>query len=273
MPIVDIHDLLDERLQVYRELNRKNLTQASGRFIAEGRWLVERLLSSDLRVESVVCGDDKIEQLPADLPPGLPVYRLPTKQISELIGFQFHRGMLACGLRPANATLEQIIAPPPESDGDRLTLVVCPQIVDPTNLGSVIRNCTAFGATGLLLGPNGADPYSRRVVRVSMGNVFRLPVRVAEHFADELQTLHARYHFARFATALGNHDTLMSHVERPARVALLFGSEGHGLDEECLRQAEYRVTLPMQRETDSLNLATSTGVFLYHFTHIARQAR
>ena len=47
-------------------------------------------------------------------------------------------------------------------------MVVCPRVVDPTNLGGIIRNCCAFGATGLLLGPGCADPFSRRVVRVSM---------------------------------------------------------------------------------------------------------
>jgi tRNA G18 (ribose-2'-O)-methylase SpoU len=268
MRVIDVEDLQDPRLAVYREINRKNLTRASGRFIAEGRWLVERLLNSDLQTESIVCGHEYLAQLPQNLPDALPVYRLPAKSISELIGFQFHRGMLACGLRPANAPLNQII----DSTAPETTLVVCPDVVDPTNLGSVIRNGSAFGASGLLLGPNCADPYSRRVVRVSMGNVFQLPIRVAEDLSGELHDLHIEHGFTRYATILGNCDTLMSHMTRPRRIAIVFGSEGHGLSPESMAQAEHRITLPMHRNTDSLNLATSTGVFLYHFTCIARRS-
>lgn len=146
------------------------------------------------------------------------------------------------------------------------TLVVCPQIADPTNLAGIIRNCAAFGADALILGPACADPFSRRVARVSMGNVFRLPIRVATDLPSDLIELRERWAVELIATVLDASAEQLSRSKRTSHVALLFGSEGPGLGQQWVQLCDRRVTLPMQREADSLNVATASGIFLYHFT-------
>lgn len=266
MPIVEITDPADPRLDVYRQLNRANLTRTSGRFIAESRLLVERLLASRHKVESILAADRFRDELIGWVPATVPIYLLPQPWISEVIGFEFHRGMLACGYRPLNPTLEQLLEPVGDSPA---IVVVCPHLVDPTNLAGVIRNCCALGAAALILGPHCADAFSRRVVRVSMGTVLELPLRIADDIAVELTSLHAKFGFERAATVLDADAIPLSLARCPRRLALLFGSEGHGLEPATIRQCDWCVTLPMQRQTDSLNLATSTGVFMYHFTNVA----
>ena len=268
MPIVEISDIQDARLDVYRDLNRTNLTVASGRFIAESRLLVERLLASSFRTESILAGEQFRAELLERVPADVTLYLLPREQISDVIGFQFHRGMLACGLRNANPTLGQLLGTRPQEDSTvPLTVVVCPNIVDPTNLAGVIRNACAFGADALLLGPQCADPYSRRVVRVSMGTALQLPIRVSSDLAEDLTALRHEFGCQRVATVLDESAIHLPDAKRPARLALLFGSEGHGLDAATLAHCDQRITLPMHRGTDSLNLATSTGIFLYHYTY------
>lgn len=260
-----IDDLVDPRLAVYRQLHRSNLTRGSGQFIAEGKWLVQRLAASDYRLESIVCGAGHLRDLPADLPPEVPVYVLRDRDVSQLIGFDFHRGMLACGRRRDNPSLAHLLAPAQPTR----TVVVCPQVADPTNLGGIIRNGAAFGIDGLLLGPGSADPFSRRVVRVSMGSVLQLPVRESPDLELDLRCLRDVWGFELVGTVLDPAAEPLPTALRGPRLALLFGSEGHGLERRWIELCHHTVTLPMQRNTDSLNLATATGIFLYHFTHVA----
>jgi tRNA G18 (ribose-2'-O)-methylase SpoU len=265
MAFVEINDPHDARLSVYRNLNQANLTRQSGRFIAESRMLVQRLLKSGVAAESILCSERCRPELESLATAALPVYVVPHPLVSQIVGFQFHRGVLACGLRPANSQLGDLLG---RSQGPRL-IVVCPQIVDPTNLAGVVRNCAAFGVDGLLLGPHCADVFSRRVVRVSMGTAFTLPIRVADDLSAELRALNQQYGCHRAAAVLSATATPLFLARRPPRLAILFGSEGHGLDARWMAMCDEQVTLPMGRHTDSLNLATATGVFLYHFTHVA----
>jgi tRNA G18 (ribose-2'-O)-methylase SpoU len=266
MPLIHIANPDDPRLDAYRNLNRTNLTRASGRFIAESRLLVERLLASTLQTESILASARFQDELATMVSESTLVYLVPHEQISQIIGFQFHRGMLACGLRPANPSLAHVVA---QAAAEQALLVVCPEVVDPTNLGGIIRNCSAFGTSGLILGTHCADAYSRRVARVSMGTLFTLPVRVSEDLEADLDHLSRTYGFVRVATVLHQTALPLSQARRPRRLALLFGTEGHGLEPRWLAQSDLQVTLPMQRNTDSLNVATATGVFLYHFTSMS----
>lgn len=266
MRLVDIENLEDPRLDAYRQLSQTNLTRHSGRFIAESPLLVERLLASSLTTESILTARRFLPQVTKWPVGDLPIYVVPDKAISDIVGFHFHRGVLACGLRPANPTLQDLV-----SSLDRQgMLVICPQIVDPTNLASVVRNTSALGGDGIVLGAHGADPFSRRVARVSMGTLFQIPIRVASDICEDLRELANLHHYVRVATVLDTNATPLPNATRPQRMALLFGSEGHGLDEQTLELCDERVTLDMHRDTDSLNVGTSTGIFLYHYTSVAK---
>jgi len=136
---------------------------------------------------------------------------------------------------------------------------------DPTNLGSVIRTAAAFGCTGLVLGSQCADPFSRRVLRVSMGAVLQLPMVESRNLAADLQSLH-QAGFTLAATVIDNAAEPLDTFQRPAKLALLLGSEGHGLTPQWLALCDRRITIPMQLGIDSLNVAAACAVFLYHCT-------
>jgi tRNA G18 (ribose-2'-O)-methylase SpoU len=147
-----------------------------------------------------------------------------------------------------------------------MTVVVCPRILDPTNLGGIVRNCCAFGVDALVLGAGCADPFSRRVVRVSMGAALKLPIAECPDLRGNLTRLRDDLGFQLAATVLDERAELLEASGRQDRLALFFGSEGEGLESAWVEFCDRRITLPMQRTTDSLNVATACGVFLYHFT-------
>lgn len=262
---IRIDDLDDRRLDIYRQLNRANLTAVSGRFVVEGRALVERLLNSSYTADSILVSERYVDRLPENVPTDLPVWIVPASGVSQIVGFRFHRGMLACGLRrpppPWPTALMPLVAP--------LTLCVCPRIIDPTNLGGVIRNSCALGVDGLLVGRGSADPFSRRVIRVSMGTVFSLPIWAQVDVPSVLEELADRYRVELVAAVLDGKAEPLECAGRRHRMAVLLGSEGHGLDVGHVQRCHRQVTLPMARQTDSLNLASASAIILYHFTRYA----
>ena len=263
MAQISVDSLDDNRLAPYRDLPGANLTEFSGRFVVEGKWMVERLAASDYRVESVVVNKHQLELIPAGLAESVPIYVLGHDQIEQLIGFNFHRGILACGLRKAPSKLSEIA-----SRSGPLLLVACVDIHDPTNLGGILRNCAAFGVDGVLLSPRCADPFSRRVLRVSMGTAFKLRIGKLSNPQNELQQLHTEFNCSLFATVLADDAEKLETIVTPERKLLLIGNEGHGLPQQLIDCCDRRVTLQMELATDSLNAAAATAVFLYHFTRI-----
>ena len=105
----------------------------------------------------------------ADLlaPVDAPVYVVERELLHEITGFDLHRGAIAAGTRRPASTLADLLR-------SSRRLVVLEGLNDPENLGAVARSARAFGFDGLVLDPTCLDPYTRRTVRVSMGEILHL---------------------------------------------------------------------------------------------------
>jgi len=262
MPVVEIASLDDPRLAPYRELKKSNLTRWSGLFVAEGEKLVRRLLASGYETASVLVGRRYLEEFAALAPAETPVLAIPDEWVESLVGFNFHRGILACGRRRAIPGMEEVLP----AAGKRATVVVCPDVQDPENLGAILRIAAAFGVDLVLLGLRSADPLSRRVLRVSMGAALGVPIIRSDDLPTELDRLRRDFGFELAATVLDANAEPLEQAPRSRRIAILFGSEGHGLDRSLVERCDRRLTIAMQRGTDSLNVAVAAGIFLYHFS-------
>lgn len=259
-----LETLDDPRLAPYRGLAGKREQRESGLLIAESRFLVERLLVSRLAVESILVDDPaKVPDLPPERAT-TPIYCLPRHLIQELVGFNFHRGVMACGRRANLTDLRQVDWPQQE----RLTLAIAAQVVDPENLGSLIRASSAFGADALLIDDRCGDPFSRRALRVSTGHAFKIPIVETPQLLEQLGIAKS-LGFELIATVLDETAThLKKETVRASRTALMFGNEGFGLEAEVVALADRRVTIPMERGSDSLNVSMAAGVFLYHYGYM-----
>lgn len=204
--------------------------------------------------------------MPAAVTDATPVYVLPSSELDQLVGFQFHRGILACGRRPPSTALSDACA----GLSKQATAVVCVDVCDPANLGSILRNAAAFGVDLVVISPHCAEAFSRRVLRVSMGAVFQLRLVETPDLARALQLLRDEQSFELLATVLDDDAEPLERAERTARMALLIGSEREGLPAKVTRLCQRRITLAMESHTDSLNAAVASGVFLYHFTRTNR---
>ncbi|TWT64070.1 TrmH family RNA methyltransferase [Rubinisphaera italica] len=262
MAITRIDKLDDPRLTVYRETRNKSLCLNSGRFLVEGWRVVERLLNSDYEVDSVLISERRIETFGPQFEHRSDVFALPQSEAAQLVGFNFHSGVMACAFRPENAVLEDF-------HNEKSLIVCCPQITGPDNLGSIIRLAAGFGASGILLGSKSADPFLRRVVRVSMGSIFTMPIRTSENLTEDLQSLrNSGYQIlAAEKTELSMPLTDYHLPENESPMVLMLGNEAEGLDEENLQYADEVLHIEMTSGVDSLNVANAAAVFLFALTN------
>src|SRR5688500_5946741 len=187
MPIIPIDSLDDPRVALYRNLKDRELERRGRHFIAEGEHLVRRLLASDFPIESVMLADRRAAEFSALVPENIPVYVLPQSLMNEILGLKFHSGVRACARRKPPRKLEDVVPrDKQEGQGGPLTLVICPDISNVENIGSLIRLAAGFGADALILGERCHDPFWRQSVRVSMGAGFSLRIHHSDALSRDL---------------------------------------------------------------------------------------
>ena len=266
MPAIPINTVDDARLAVYRDL-RSPLSRQSGEFfVVEGRLLVERLLASDFRVASVLAEEPFVGTVLPLVSAATPVYVMSRALLRELTGFRFHRGVLACGCRRPNPDLRELLADSPTGQ----LVTICVGVQELENLGGIIRSSAAFGAGVVVLGPDCADPFSRRVSRTSMGANLQIPIIESLDLASDLATLRDDFGAQLVATVLDDDARPLQEVTARRNVALLFGNEGHGLQPCWIQWCDTRVTIPIQEGIDSLNVSVAAGIILHHFAGTQR---
>ena len=260
--IIPIESLDDPRVSHYRGLKDRDLARTGDLFIAEGDYVVRRLLASAYPTVSVLLSTRKVEKIVPLVRPDVPVYVGDDAMIRQILGFKFHTGVIAVGRRLPSPPLERVF----EGRSGRMTLTVCPEVSNSDNMGALIRISAAFGADAMVLGERCHDPFWRQSIRVSMGTIFTMPLVRSDNLLRDMKELRERWGVQLIATVLSDDAEPLAKARRSERIGLLFGNEAQGLDEREIAACDRRVTIPMKLGTDSLNVAVSAAVFLYHFT-------
>jgi len=266
MPTARIDSLDDPRVAPYRNLKDHELDRAGKLFIAEGEHVVRRLLASDFPVESVMLDRRRAGEIAPLLPEHVPVYVVSTAVMSGVLGFRFHSGIIACGRRKPPPPLPEFMGELSERNSRRVTLVICPDVSNVENIGSLVRLGAGFGVDGMILGPQCHDPFWRQSIRVSMGTVFKLPILRSADLLADMRRLREEWGVQLAGTVIADDAEPLKNAARPERFGLLFGGEAQGLTPEYVAACDRRITIPMKLGTDSLNVAVAAGIFLYHFT-------
>jgi len=257
---VHIKNLDDTRLDLYRNVKDKLLALEHGLFLVEGEFLVRRLLASTFSVHSLLITNSRYNSSDWNIPENIPVYIASKEIISQIVGFTFHRGVLALGVRPQ---VHHLIDTSLLAYVNRL--VVCPEINDVENLGSIMRTAAGLGYEYFLLGESCCDPLARRAIRTSIGAVFKLKIYASSNILGDLIKLKSDVHFDWHAAVLDQHAASLESIHPPSKVGVVFGSEANGLSSALTSIMDKLVTIPMSFGTDSLNVGVAAGIFLYHY--------
>ena len=259
--LVQVSGADDERLRDYRDLRdvqlRKDLESAHGLFLAEGEKVVRRAVQGGCAPRSFLMAERWLPSL-ADIldSTDAPCFVVSEALAEQVTGFHVHRGALASLARPPLPSVESVLA------GTRSVLVL-EDIVDHTNVGAIFRSGAALGFDAVLLAPRCADPLYRRAVKVAMGAVFTMPWTRLDDWYDALPGLSAAGFTTVALTLADDADPIDEAVSGVGRLALVLGSEGHGLSPRWEGAADVRATISMASGIDSLNVAAATAVACY----------
>lgn len=256
--MIEIGTADDTRVDDFRDLStadrRPDRPGGRGLVIAEGVVVVERLVASPYPVRALFGVRKRIEALSGTIAQlDVPAYIAEADVMAQVIGFHLNRGVLAVADRAPEVPAEKLVR-------SAKRIAVLEGIGDHENLGSLFRNAAALGIDGMLLGPGCSDPLYRRSVRVSMGHVLNVPFAPISDCTDALDMV--RDHGFRIAALTPRAAaTPLSHAELDqGPIALLLGSEGYGLSDQAIAQADLTVRIPMSDGIDSLNVATAAAV-------------
>ena len=268
MPILHLDSPAAAELTDYTRMTdvalRRTLEVERGLFMAESSTVIRRAVAAGHRPRSFLMAprwlaglDDVLRAVGAGDYGEVPVYLAEEDVLRTITGFHLHRGALAAMHRP------QL---PPVADVLRSArrIAILEGLVDHTNVGACFRSAAAMGVDAVLVTPTCADPLYRRSVRVSMGTVFQVPWTRIESWpvgAGEIKDAG----FVLAGLTLGEGAITLDQLvaEAPERLALVLGTEGHGLARQTDRVLDRRVTIPMAHGVDSLNVAAASAVAFY----------
>ncbi|MDR1833545.1 MAG: RNA methyltransferase [Propionibacteriaceae bacterium] len=265
---LELPDPSQARLRADRALRRRQARQETRRFLAEGRQAVREALKLPHAVESLYVrwdaalhNSDLIERARAQ---GTPVYALSEQNLATLTDTVSPQGVVAVA-RNLDIPLEQVFSPglfDAERPEPKL-VVICAQVRDPGNAGTVIRCADAFGADAVILSSDSVELYNPKVVRASVGSIFHLPIVTGADLAAAIAACRAAG--MQVLAADGHAKTDLSDIaaDLPKPTAWVMGNESWGLPVEHLALADKTVAVPIYGQAESLNLATAAAVFLY----------
>lgn len=258
MAIIEIEDLKETGVEVYCRLTeaqlRNRLDPARGIFVAESPKVISVALNAGYEPVSLLCEQRHITGDAADIIArcgDIPVYTGSRELLASLTGYTLTRGVLCAMRRPQPPALQDVIR-------NASRVVVIDSVTDTTNIGAIFRSAAALGIDAVLLTPTSCDPLNRRAIRVSMGSVFLVPWTWIEPPLSRLHELG----FVTAAMALSDNsipldDPILTDIPR---LAIIMGTEGDGLSQQAIDDADYTVKIPMSHSVDSLNVAAAAAV-------------
>lgn len=265
--IIEIRDFAAGELDVYARLTEAQLLNRDrpqdGLFIAESPKVVRRALDAGYEPVSILTENRHINGEAREVLercPDIPVYTASFEVLTQLTGYKLTRGLLCAMRRRPLPRVEELCR------GAR-RVAVLENVMNPTNVGAIIRSAAALNMDAVLLTPGCSNPLYRRAARVSMGTVFQIPwTFLGEEEAgawpregmDYLKSL-------GFSTAsMALHDESVD-IDDPVlrqeeKLALILGTEGEGLQEETIAASDHTIKIPMSHGVDSLNVAAASAV-------------
>lgn len=256
-PALDIYTRSKEAQLLHRPAHQRGL------FIAESPIVIERALAAGYTPQSLLMEDTQLREVAGrkmmELCGDIPIYTAPLEVLKEMTGFSMTRGMLCAMYRRELLSVEEVCR-------DARRIAVLEDVVNPTNVGAIMRSAAALNMDAVLLTSNCSDPLYRRAIRVSMGTVFQIPwtffdkkkTNWAENGIDWLHQLG----FQTAAMALCD-DSVSIDDERllaEEKLAVILGTEGDGLAKSTIASCDYTIRIPMSHGVDSLNVAAASAV-------------
>lgn len=175
------------------------------------------------------------------------------EEISEGVGYKYHRGIIAVGEKPEFKKIEN-------HNGENT--IILNGVVNAENVGSICRSLAAFNIDNLILDQKSCSPFLRRAVRVSMGNVFKLNIFRVDRLDETISMLKEKK-IKVYSADYRKEAISTKRIEKNHATAIIIGSEGHGIDQELYDISDKLIKIDVDPDVEYLNASVATSILAY----------
>lgn len=248
----------NELIKHIKKLKDKKERDISNEYVIEGIKLIQEAIQENVNIKQIiVCDDcDKTESMPKDLMYEIAKYDCiyVTKKIFKYISeVQEPQGILAV-IEKNNLDRE--------IDYSQDIIVALDDVQDPGNLGTILRTVDSIGLTQILVSKGTADSYNPKVVRSTMGAIFRIKIIECEDLEKTLKEI-KKHKFKVVVTSLQTENSIYE-INYNKKV-IVIGNEAKGVEKDIQELADEKIKIPMLGKTESLNASVATGIVLYEY--------
>lgn len=244
-----ISSVKNPRIILWKSLLSRKGREAVNAFIVEGTRMVQEALASSFEVKAVLIREDFIP--PFAVQQDIPVYSLSVHVFSAVTDTRTPQGIAAV-LTKRSLPLS----------GKRF--VAMDAVQDPGNVGTIVRTADAAGFDGIILGPECADLFSPKVLRSTMGSIFRMGFSFPQNLVETMQKFRSQGYSVISSQLDG--DSFYEREKVSSSFILIIGNEGNGISEAVRKTATHHLRLPMRGGAESLNAAVAAGIMMYDLT-------
>ena len=248
----------NETIKQIRKLKDKKYRDQNKEFIIEGIKLLKEAIQEKAKIKIIVVCDDceKNGTLDKKLLYEMAKYNciyVTEKVFNILTDVSNPQGVLA--VVEKNNDINNI-----NFDDD--LILILDNLQDPGNLGTIIRTIDSVNLKQIIVSKGSSDVYNPKVVRSTMGAIFRVKVLESENLQETIKEI-KKHKFKILATDLNTNSSIYD--EKYSKCAIIIGNEANGVSKEILSLADKKIKIPMLGKTESLNASVATGIILYEY--------
>lgn len=242
-----------------KSLYRKRERMKNNSFIIEGIKIIEEALDYNYPIRHIIYTDQLL-----NVKDGMEFFQrikdleniiyVPNNIFKEISDTENPQGIMAIAKLQYN-TMEQL------KHRDKLSLLFLDGLQDPGNMGTIIRTADAFNIDGVIITPGSVDPYNPKVVRATMGSIFRVPLYYSTHGVTELSNIKSMG-VNIYSTALEG-SIPISEADFKESFVLIIGNESKGVGEELFSLSDMLIKIPMPGKAESLNAGVAASIIMY----------
>ena len=248
----------NELIKHIKKLKDKKYRDESNEYIVEGVKLIEEAVKENAKIKKIIICEDTTR-----------TYEIPTNVMLEIAKYE-----CIYVTDKIFASITQVTNPQgimaiiekntdnQEIDYSQDIIVVLDDVQDPGNLGTILRTVDSIGVTQILVSKGTADSYNPKVVRSTMGAIFRIKIIECEDLAQTLKEI-KKHKFKIVVSSLQTENSVYD-IDYNKKV-IIIGNEANGVEAHILELADEKIKIPMLGKTESLNASVATGIILYEY--------
>lgn len=249
----------NEIIKNIKKLKEKKYRDLNNEYIIEGIKIIQEAIQENAKIKQIIICDDceKNSNISQEMMYEIAKYEciyVTNKIFTSLTDVKNPQGIMAI--------IEKNYSKEEEIDYNQDIMVALDDLQDPGNLGTILRTVDSIGINQILVSKGTADSYNPKVVRSTMGAIFRVKIIECEDLEKTLKEI-KKHKFEILVTSLQTENSIYD-IKYNKKV-IVIGNEANGVEEKIQNMADVKVKIPMLGKTESLNASVATGIILYEY--------